>query len=229
MLRLVPKVNDFISNQLRDITKLSPDARFETQSEYPAFAWEECIANSVAHRIWSLRGAHILVEMFDDRLEITSPGRLPNNITVENICDFRYSRNPIICRVLCAFEIVKELNEGVKRIYLEMQSMGLPEPEFVETEQNFKVILRNNLAERMAQASPESEVKSVEKSAEKKQKSAEKIKVLMRQSPEITTIELAEHLGITQSGIEKQISKMKKAGDIIREGGDKGGKWVVLK
>ena len=40
----------------------------------------------------------------------------------------------------------------------------------------------------------------------------------MRQSPEITTIELAEHLGITQSGIEKQISKMRKAGDIIREG-----------
>ena len=64
---------------------------------------------------------------------------------------------------------------------------------------------------------------------EKKQKSAEKIKVLMRQFPEITTLELAEHLGITQSGIEKQISKMKKSAEIIRQGGDKGGKWIVLK
>lgn len=81
----------------------------------------------------------------------------------------------------------------------------------------------------MSQVSPESEVKSVEKSAEKKLKSAEKIKVLMRQSPEITTSELAEYLGITQSGIEKQISKMKRSGDITREGGDKGGKWIVLK
>lgn len=103
LLKLIPTVNEFIATQLRDITKLSPDARFETQPEYPTFAWEECIANSVAHRIWSLRGAHILVEMYDDRLEITSPGKLPNNITVDNICDFRYSRNPIICRVLCAF------------------------------------------------------------------------------------------------------------------------------
>lgn len=125
--------------------------------------------------------------------------------------------------------IVRELNEGVKRIYLEMQSMGLPEPEFIETEQNFKVTLRNNIAERMSHISPESEVKSAEKSAGKKQKTAEKIKDLMRQSPEITTIELAEHLGITQSGIEKQISKMKKSGDITRKGGDKGGNWIVLK
>lgn len=72
--------------------------------------------------------------------------------------------------MLCAFEIVRELNEGVKRIYHEMQSMGLPAPEFVETEHNFKVILRNNIASRISHPSSE----SVEKSAEKKLKTAEK-------------------------------------------------------
>ena len=229
LLKLIPTVNEFIATQLRDITKLSPDARFETQPEYPTFAWEECIANSVAHRIWSLRGAHILVEMYDDRLEITSPGKLPNNITVDNICDFRYSRNPIICRVLCAFEIVRELNEGVKRIYHEMQSMGLPAPEFVETEHNFKVILRNNIASRISHPSSESVEKSAEKSAEKKLKTAEKINLLMSHNPTITTLELSVEIGITESGVEKQIKKLKDAGDICRDGGDNGGKWIVLK
>lgn len=235
LLRLVPEVNNFISDQLRDITKLSPDARFQTQPEYPTFAWEECIANSVAHRLWSLRGAHILVEMFDDRLEITSPGKLPNNITIENICTFRYSRNPIICRVLCSFEIVRELNEGVKRIYLEMQEAGLPAPEFIETEQNFKVILRNNLTERMAQSSAEDtdkkgEGKSKEKGKEKsKEKSKEKIKRLMIENPSITIAELSEAVGLSVGGIEKQIRNMKKLEEITRDGGDKGGKWIILK
>ena len=230
LLRLVPQVNDFISSQLRDITKLSSDARFETQPEYPTFAWEECIANSVAHRIWSLRGAHILVEMFDDRLEITSPGKLPNNITVENICDFRYSRNPIICRVLCAFEIVRELNEGVKRIYLEMQSMRLPEPEFIETEQSFKVILRNNITERMSQVSLETEGKSVVKTERKSVvKTQDKIKELMRKTPEITFPEISDIIGISVSAIEKHVRKLRENSELDRDGGKKGGRWKVLK
>ena len=60
--------------------------------------------------------------MYDDRLEITSPGRLPNIVTLENMKYTRWSRNPTIARTLVKFGWVRELNEGVQRIYDEMAS-----------------------------------------------------------------------------------------------------------
>ena len=48
-----------------------------------------------------MRGEHIKVLMFDDRIEILSPGLLPNIVTIENILNQRYSRNPRIARILC--------------------------------------------------------------------------------------------------------------------------------
>ena len=70
--------------------------------------------------------------MFDDRLEIYSPGKLPNIVTVENIKHERFSRNPRIARTLTEFGWVREMNEGVKRIYSEMESYLLHEPKYTE-------------------------------------------------------------------------------------------------
>ena len=58
---------------------------------------------------------------YDDRLEISSPGKLPNIVDLNNMKYTRYSRNPIIARILFELGWVKELNEGVKRIYEEME------------------------------------------------------------------------------------------------------------
>ena len=67
-----------------------------------------------------MTGSYIKVSMFDDRLEILSPGKLPSIVTIDNIRDTRFSRNPRIARVLTEFGWVRELNEGVKRIYEDM-------------------------------------------------------------------------------------------------------------
>ena len=73
----------------------------------------------MTHRDYSFRGDYIRVSMFDDRLEILSPGALPNIVMLDNMRTTRYSRNPRIARTLLEFGWVRELNEGVKRIYTE--------------------------------------------------------------------------------------------------------------
>lgn len=83
--------------------------------------------------------------MYDDRLEIESPGKLPNIVNVENIKTTRYSRNPRIARVLTEFGWVRELNEGVKRIYSDMKSFYLDHPSYSEPDQSVKLILKNNI------------------------------------------------------------------------------------
>ena len=86
--------------------------------------------------------------MFDDRLEIYSPGKLPNIVTVENIKHERFSRNPRIARTLTEFGWVREMNEGVKRIYSEMESYFLHEPKYTEPGTKVVLTLENNILSR---------------------------------------------------------------------------------
>lgn len=100
-------------------------------------------------RRYSISGEYIRVTMYDDRIEFLSPGRLPSIVTVENIQNTRFSRNPLIARVLTDFGWVRELNEGVKRIYTDMRSYFLEPPIFSEpNKKTVLLVLKNNIASR---------------------------------------------------------------------------------
>lgn len=146
---LITGVSDFIRIQLREFQYLDKDnGQFKKMSEYPEFAWFEGIVNALTHRDYSIRGDYIKILLFDNRMEINSPGLLPNIVTVENIKYTRYSRNPRIARVLSEFGWVKEMNEGVKRIYTEMENLFLNEPVYSEPNNNVLLILKNNIISR---------------------------------------------------------------------------------
>ncbi|MCQ9225806.1 ATP-binding protein [Streptococcus suis] len=145
---LIIKVRDFIRTQLREFQYLDDNGQFQILPEYPEFAWFEGVVNAVTHRDYSVYGDHIRVLMFDDRLEIHSPGKLPNIVTVENIKHERFSRNPRIARTLTEFGWVREMNEGVKRIYSEMESAFLHEPKYSEPGNKVVLTLENNIVSR---------------------------------------------------------------------------------
>lgn len=149
ILRIIDKAKDFLSIQLREFTALNQKTgMFQIVPEYPEFAWLEGIVNAVAHREYGMSGSYIKIAMFDDRLEITSPGKLPNIVTVNNIRVTRYSRNPRIARILTEFGWVRELNEGVKRIFEDMEEFYLEPPVYSEPEYSVKLVLKNNIAMR---------------------------------------------------------------------------------
>lgn len=147
ILKIVEEAKRFIAAQLREFTSLdSETGNFKTVEEYPPFAWTEGIVNAVAYREYAMEGKYIKVTMYDDRLEIESPGKLPNIVTVDNIRTINFSRNPRMARILSDFGIVKELNEGVKRIYSDMENYFLEAPEYSEPSgQTVKLVLRNNI------------------------------------------------------------------------------------
>ncbi|GGB38115.1 hypothetical protein GCM10011409_14480 [Lentibacillus populi] len=68
--------------------------RFVEVPEYPPFAWQEGEINALTHRAYNIHGDDIKIKMFNDRLEVHSPGKLPSVINVKNIKETRYSRNP---------------------------------------------------------------------------------------------------------------------------------------
>lgn len=143
---VIQKAKNVIRAQLREFTSLNPlTGKFSTVPEYPEFAWQEGIVNAVVHRAYNIQGDDIKIKMFDDRLEISSPGRFPNIVNRENIREVRYSRNPSLARALTEMGWVRELGEGVKRIYKEMNEYFLEEPEYIEEANSVRLVLKNNI------------------------------------------------------------------------------------
>lgn len=146
LYKTIEQATNFIKSQLREFTYLNSDGVFEAISEYPEFAWYEGLVNAVVHRDYSFSGDYVKIKLYDDRLEISSPGKLCGFVTIENIRNQRCSRNPQISRTLTEFGFVRELNEGVKRIYSEMEKFFLKDPVFSEPDHHsVLLVLYNNI------------------------------------------------------------------------------------
>ncbi|MEL6150046.1 MAG: ATP-binding protein [Chloroflexota bacterium] len=115
----------------------------EETTEYPQFAVREAIVNAVCHRDYRLKGRRIEIRMYSDRLEVISPGGLPGFITVENIKDEHFSRNPRIVNGLFQWGYIEELGLGIDRMMEVMEKAGHKPPSFDARPYSFAVTLFN--------------------------------------------------------------------------------------
>ena len=115
----------------------------EETFEYPQFAVREALVNAICHRDYRLRGRRIEVRMFSDRLEVISPGGLPGFITVENIKDEHFSRNPRLVGGLFHWGYIEELGLGIDRMIEVMAQAGHSPPKFDARPYSFAVALHN--------------------------------------------------------------------------------------
>jgi len=147
----ITRIEEILTQQLRDFTRLGSDGKFYTAPEYPRDAWYEMIVNACVHRSYVLQNMNIFVKMFDDRLEVESPGGFPPMVTPENIYDMHQPRNPFLMDALYDLDFVKCAHEGTRRIRDMMKSVNLPEPEFRQVEvasSLVRVTLRNDIQQR---------------------------------------------------------------------------------
>jgi ATP-dependent DNA helicase RecG len=132
LVRLIEESHQTIQQHIPERQRLV-DLFFEERLAYPAFAWQEAIVNAVAHRDYRLQGLGIEVHLFDDRMEVWSPGELVEPVTLEKLRNrerVHVSRNPRIVRVLTTFGYMRELGEGIPRMFEVMEREGLRPPEF---------------------------------------------------------------------------------------------------
>jgi ATP-dependent DNA helicase RecG len=119
--------------------------------KYPTETLHEIITNAVLHRDYSIAD-DVHIRIFDNRIEVQSPGRLPAHITVENILDERFARNGAVVRILNKFKDPpnKDVGEGLNTAFAAMQNMGLKDPIMIEKENSVLVTIKHELL-----ASPE--------------------------------------------------------------------------
>ena len=214
--KVIQGAYELISSMLREFQFLGPDGKFQTVPEYPEFAWFEGLVNAVTHRDYSFRGDYIRISMFDDRMEIISPGALPNIVTLDNMRTTRYSRNPRIARTLVEFGWVRELNEGVQRIYTEMQNSLLGDPVYSEPgKTKVQLTLENNIVARTVRRSEALEDKmSSEAIASLSEYELAAIRLAFANG-KVTARELAAHIGRDRRTANRVLSKLIEDGGLL--------------
>ncbi|MBK8021371.1 MAG: putative DNA binding domain-containing protein [Chloroflexi bacterium] len=137
----IRRAETFLHDHLLKDVKLGKTMARSEDLEYPLEAARELVVNAVAHRDYSVSGDNVRLYLFANRLEVTSPGRLPGPVTIENIREARFSRNPVIVQVLADMGFIERLGYGIDRVIALMDEARLPAPDFSESVGTFRVRL----------------------------------------------------------------------------------------
>ena len=139
---LVYDAVDKCKELIEQIKKLGPDGL--EPIVYPEEALHEVLTNAALHRDYSI-AADVQVRIFDNRVEIESPGRLPGHVTVELITKTQFARNPKLVRLVNKFKNPpnKDVGEGLRTTFEAMDKLRLKKPLIEERENSVLVVLRH--------------------------------------------------------------------------------------
>ncbi|MGH8936129.1 MAG: ATP-binding protein [Acidimicrobiia bacterium] len=178
---------------------LGPGTRFQPRPLIPEDAWVEGVVNAVIHRSYSLGGDHIRVEVFDDRIEIESPGRFPGLVGPRDPRHIaRFARNPRIARVCADLGFGQELGEGIRRMFEEMRRAGLADPVYVQTSASVRLTLSAIPVDRDVEARLPSR--------------SREILEILREAGELGTGQIAEALAMARPAVIRRLNALKEAG-----------------
>jgi ATP-dependent DNA helicase RecG len=140
---------DQIHDAVAQTTSIVESVRVSTPEglekvRYPAAALHEIITNAVLHRDYSIAD-DVHVRIFDNRIEVTSPGTLPGHVTPENILRERFARNGVIVRLINKFPDPpnKDVGEGLNTAFTAMRTMNLKDPVVAQDEESVTVTLKH--------------------------------------------------------------------------------------
>ena len=228
LITLLQEATAFVARNSKKAWMKLPDSRQE-MPEYPARAVLESCVNALIHRDYLEYGSEVHIDIFDDRLEIYSPGgmmdgTLVQNLDVMNVPSRR--RNPVIADIFNRLQFMDRRGSGFKKIvedyrFYEDMSNGA-KPVFKSEFTSFFITLPN-----LQYAIDGGDVvKDVVKDVTKEQ--LDILEVMIHNS-NVTASELSQKIGLTSRHIQRLIKDLTDKGIIRREGGRKLGKWVIIK
>ena len=204
--RIIDELTSFLRTSLRDYYFLDITiGKFKKVPEYPEEAWLEGVVNALCHRSYNVQGNEIYIMHFDDRLEISNSGPLPAQVTVENIKTERYARNPRIARVLEDLGYVRQLNEGVARIYESMERSLLAQPQYRVQSNNVYLTLRNRVSSH-EKTIPMTLMTAIEEGWKGYNETQKAILIYLLRNGSTVISELTTYIGINQNSIRSYLN-----------------------
>ena len=206
---IIESINDtmvFLKQHLKLRYEFDGSVERHEIPELPYEALREALVNAVIHRDYFQKGANVMVELFDDRLEITSPGGLPKGLKIEEFGTRSLLRNPNIANFMQRIGAIEKMGTGIQRIQDMIKEANLRPVTYQFSDFVAATFFRGNNLE----------------------KTREKILGIIEANPAISGQEMSDLLGLSAKGVEWQLRKLRLSGAIRRIGADKGGHWEVL-
>ena len=191
--------------------------------EIPIEALREAVVNAIMHRDYSVRGTSLMIEIFDDRIEILNPGGLPKGLSKDFFGKVSIRRNELISDLFYRLDKVERVGMGIHKMKETMALAGLKEPVF-ETDGFFRAIF---FRPKRGDIFP-----TVQKVGDGLVDGLVENQILMlyrmKENPHVSKREMAESVGISTTAIDKNIVALKKKGLLRRIGPARGGHWAVV-
>ena len=197
--------------------------------EIPPKSIREVIANAVIHRSY-LEPNDIQVALYDNRLEITSPGMLLSGVNVKRMKEgYSKLRNRAIASVFAYVNIIEKWGSGIPRIMNEIREYGLQEPEFIIFENDFRVnIYRKNYNTTQSTQGSTQDISKKEKLDVKNLTETDKIIInTIINNPEMSQKQIADNLNWTVNKVKYYMKKFKQKNILKYEGTSQNGKWEI--
>jgi len=240
ILELLDLAESFIRTHTRVGWVKRPRER-DNYPEYPDRAVTEALVNAFIHRDYTICGSEVHVDVFDDHIDITSPGGMPDGSLVQDLDWMNVPsdrRNGILADVFDRLEYMERAGSGFKKIVDAYADLGKANPERLRPKlysavNCFVVTLPRivNAAAELTEARVATSVTQGTKGAQevprKYPESTQKTIDAIRENPFVTRMELAQIVGITSDGVKKILNRLKSSHIIRRVGPDNGGHWEV--
>ena len=213
--------------------------------ELPPAAIREMIINAHCHRNFLVPSC-VQVALYEDRLEVTSPGGLCCGLTLEEaLSGSSVQRNRVVAKVFSEMGLIEAWGTGLGNIRKAAKAYGLPNPEFIEMPNTFRVHLyrkapagerRGDAGEGTVKSSVKGSVKSSVKGSGKSELLSEetrrngtkkRILAFIAENNLISAAVMADKLSISLRAVEKHIKELRDAGILIRHGSARGGSWEI--
>ena len=242
LVTLLQAGTDFVRNNSKKAWRKVGDGRIE-MPDYPDRAVLEGVVNALIHRNYMEIGSEVHIDMFDDRIEIYSPGGMVSGISLEGKDLLKIPskrRNPILADIFSRLKYMERRGSGFKKILADYEGQvefdETKMPVFEADNDDFTLILYNlnygsnyatQVNENVIEISEEKIKKIMPEYSKKKHAKACEILKMILEDPNISIDELRIALDVTDRTIARYISELKDKGIIERKGPDNGGEWKI--
>ncbi|MGM9866924.1 MAG: ATP-binding protein [Lepagella sp.] len=244
----------FVRNNSRKKWWKEDDHR-EELPDYPERAVTEAIANAIIHRDYMQMGSEIHIDMYDDRLEVYSPGGMMDGSIIQELNPMTVPskrRNPLLADFFNRLGLMERRGSGMKKIinaYKQYEHLAdYRSPEFTSNASEFHVILwnlsfeDNVIGEIAPTGTPlikefvkddgevvvKEFVKNAPQFAKEFVKASRQIYKLISQNPHISAAQIAETIGLSTRQVQKYMKRLQDLKKIARIGGRKAGEWKII-
>ena len=202
--------------------------------EIPPDAIRELIINAMVHRSYLDHGT-IQIAIYDDRLEITSPGKLPMGQTIERMKEgYSKIRNEALAYAFSYMNLIEHWGSGIPRIIGRVKAAGLREPEFIGGDVDLRINIyrkqdKTNITKNNAIINANDTKSGVNALTAKEQKQVAKLLVEIEQNPFATQAYYAEQIGVSKRTVSRIFVSLQEKGVLIQNGTKRKPNWVIKK